>query len=408
VIFILCMSFARGVCAEVETLISIAPEPVGSGARALGQSAFIAVADDATAASWNPAGLINLERPEASFVGMWRHTSNDPSSAGNRVWLDGQSWSETQINFMSYAQPLRIGNTDAVLSVNYHQVYDLGLEINHTKYERHVTRSAVESEGAIAAYSLAGGFSVPSYPQLALGAGVNLYTRSLLNDYTRQAKRTDWIDGRYYSTTTETLDDLRGYNFTLGLLCDVYEEQENLLTLGLVCHTPFTAKVDQETQDILHNGKHVRHPRARLDIDFPFSLGGGVNFRFSDWCSAAFDVQWTEWSEFNRKYTGGTSPPSDTLGFRLGFEQLHFPERTKESVFACREGVFYDPRPAWNDVLPVYGLSAGFGWTLMEQFSLDFAYQFRWGEQDFSTVDLGDFDYGIKEHLFVTSVVLYF
>ena len=43
--------------------------PVGSGARALGMGgAFIAVADDATAASWNPDGLMQLDELEGSFV----------------------------------------------------------------------------------------------------------------------------------------------------------------------------------------------------------------------------------------------------------------------------------------------------------------------------------------------------
>jgi hypothetical protein len=42
---------------------------MGVGARALGMgSAFTAVADDATAAFWNPAGLALLERHEASFM----------------------------------------------------------------------------------------------------------------------------------------------------------------------------------------------------------------------------------------------------------------------------------------------------------------------------------------------------
>src|SRR6187401_270623 len=41
----------------------------GSGARALGMGgAFLARADDATAASWNPAGLSYLRLPEVSFV----------------------------------------------------------------------------------------------------------------------------------------------------------------------------------------------------------------------------------------------------------------------------------------------------------------------------------------------------
>ena len=52
--------------------------PVGSGARALGMGgAFIAVADDATAASWNPGGLIHLENPEVSMVGASYQRTDD-------------------------------------------------------------------------------------------------------------------------------------------------------------------------------------------------------------------------------------------------------------------------------------------------------------------------------------------
>src|SRR3989338_5731728 len=65
--------------------INATPLPVGSGARAIGQgSAFIAVADDATAASWNPGALIQLERPELSVVGSFLSTQQDfdPGSTG--------------------------------------------------------------------------------------------------------------------------------------------------------------------------------------------------------------------------------------------------------------------------------------------------------------------------------------
>ena len=61
--------------------IASSPNPVGSGARALGMGgAFIGVADDATAASWNPAGLIQLEKPELSIVGEYFHRSDEFSS----------------------------------------------------------------------------------------------------------------------------------------------------------------------------------------------------------------------------------------------------------------------------------------------------------------------------------------
>src|SRR5262245_55550482 len=48
------------------------PSPVGSGARAVGKgTAFIAVADDATAASHNPGALIQLQQPEFAIVGSY-------------------------------------------------------------------------------------------------------------------------------------------------------------------------------------------------------------------------------------------------------------------------------------------------------------------------------------------------
>jgi len=50
-----------------QALVPSSINPVGSGARAIGMGgAFIGVADDATAASWNPGGLIQLENPRAN------------------------------------------------------------------------------------------------------------------------------------------------------------------------------------------------------------------------------------------------------------------------------------------------------------------------------------------------------
>ena len=387
-IFILCTGLSSGVLA-VTTAFHVAPEPVGSGARALGQSAFIAVADDATAASWNPAGLINLESPEASFVGAWRTVAIDSSASLS----GGHNWSEGQINFMSYAQPIEIGNTDLVLSANYHQVYDLGLKFD-VDVERLNTRG--ESTGAISAHSVACALPMYSYPEITIGASFNLYGESLHYDYVRKVESRS---GPSQTLLTETLDDLSGHNFTFGLLWDAYKEREKLLTIGLVYHTPFTAEMDQELVI-----SFLPKPIVivdRLDMDFPRSVGAGVNLRFCDEFSAAFDVEWKRWSEFT--YTDAGSTPSDnTIAYRLGGEYL-FLKGARESVLALRGGAVYDPRPAWEEILPVYGLSAGLGWTLKEQLSLDFAYQFRWADEDLKT-----FDYEIKDEFFVASVIKYF
>jgi long-subunit fatty acid transport protein len=391
------------------TVIPVAPEPVGSGARALGQSAFIAVADDATAASWNPAGLTQLRKQEASFVGAWKSVTSDPSSVSDDESYNEQEWSDWQVNFMSYAQPLPIDSANIVLSANYHQVYDLGVRLDSIGTMQRRRRG--RSEGAISAYSLAGGLSIPWHPEIAVGVGFNWYTRSLARGDVRQVEQiTTKSDGSISTHITETLDDLRGYNFTLGLLWNAYEKEERLLTFGAVCHTPFTAEVEQEAIFTRPPAPSEPPDTDRLDIDFPLSLGAGVNYRFCDEFSGALDVQWTEWSQFQYTDTmGKTSGDTrkDTMGVRLGIEYLDLDKGYPDSVWAYRAGAFCEPRPAWDDTLDIYGFSVGIGWTLKEQFSVDFAYQYRWGDDEI-TVSGADLDYHVEEHLLVGSWISYF
>ena len=46
---------------------------IGSGARSLGMgSAYVSVADDASSIYWNPAGIVNVNKPEVqSFYSPW-------------------------------------------------------------------------------------------------------------------------------------------------------------------------------------------------------------------------------------------------------------------------------------------------------------------------------------------------
>jgi len=403
----------------VETTLTFTPEPVGSGARALGQSAFIAVADDATAASWNPAGLIQLEKPEACLVGAWGIAANDPSSQGSYASAHGEDWSEGQVNFMSYVQPLSVKTADAVLSINYHQVYSFQGSFSGESIPGDFVRTVRgESTGAIAAYSLAGGLSLRSHPEVTVGASFNWYAQSLLYDYAWRGESTASFfylsELLGWSTATETFDDFEGYNFTLGLLWDLYEREANLLTLGFVCHTPFTAEVHREAHSVRSDGLFIPLADDRMEITFPLSLGVGANYRFSDSLSTAIDVQWTDWSEFKWEYADGAlAPPieDDTVAVRLGFERLWFSEPSRDSVYALRGGVFYESRPALDGAVPVYGFSLGIGWTLKDRFSLDFAYQYRWGGPLSGRNVIGTLtgvDYRIEEHFFVTSLITYF
>lgn len=104
-----------------------APLPSGSGARALGfAGAFTAVADDATAASWNPAGLTQLERPEASVM-MRASRERDRHRSGDADFQVGRdSYDTANLNYLSLVYPFHVVplGRNAVVSLNYQEAYD--------------------------------------------------------------------------------------------------------------------------------------------------------------------------------------------------------------------------------------------------------------------------------------------
>lgn len=75
--------------------------------RAMGMGgAFIGVADDATAITWNPAGLYQLERMKASLVTQYYSETTKFESS----WFSFKEESDIfVVNFASFAFPLNLG-----------------------------------------------------------------------------------------------------------------------------------------------------------------------------------------------------------------------------------------------------------------------------------------------------------
>lgn len=120
-----------------------APLPSGSGARALGLAgAFTAVADDATAASWNPAGLIQLETPEASFMFRASHESQDHHSGSQGVQVGDDEFDNFTLNYLSGVYPFHLGDRNFVFSLNYQEAYDF-----NQKFKADFTDAASRSQG---------------------------------------------------------------------------------------------------------------------------------------------------------------------------------------------------------------------------------------------------------------------
>jgi hypothetical protein len=237
-----------------------APLPTGSGARALGfAGGFTAVADDATAASWNPAGLLQLERPEVSAVyrHQWtanRHHSDDPDFQVGRDDYDSGG-----LNYLSAAYPFLIGplHRNAVISLNYQEAYDFTQSFHATLADRSserrssaraavfrdrqvdrllfeggaltvdiaseiITRSTsrldVRAETELAARldfdqqgvidALTPAFALEITPTLYLGGAVNFYQNGLWPDQDLTARSRTTYQGRSttISTATTTLE----------------------------------------------------------------------------------------------------------------------------------------------------------------------------------------------------------
>ncbi|GAI10837.1 unnamed protein product, partial [marine sediment metagenome] len=163
--------------------VASSPNPVGSGARAIGMGgAFIAIADDATAASWNPAGLIQLERPELSIVGAYFSRKEDFSSnihpeSDNKGMIDGLN-----INYFSTSYPFKFYR-NMVVSLNYQRLYEFqrGFDylLDYSSQGVNLEQDTLYSQsGYIGALGLA--IAIELTPMFSFGATLNIWTEKLL------------------------------------------------------------------------------------------------------------------------------------------------------------------------------------------------------------------------------------
>jgi long-subunit fatty acid transport protein len=415
--------------------IASSPNPVGSGARAVGMGgAFIGVADDATAASWNPSGLIQLEKPELSIVGDFNYRREEFSSSDHPEIANTGETSETQLNYFSAAYPFSLFNRNMVVSLNYQRLYDFNRNFDYRldyseaslDLEQNIDYS---QEGNIGALGMAGAIQITQ--RISIGATLNIWTDALLWDNGWESTYTQVDEGTLDSvpTTIETditdkYSEFRGINANLGLLWNMNQ----YLTIGAVFKSPFTASLLHEydfeqTQtfgDPLNTT--ITSPPTSIkedaELDMPMSFGAGFAWRFSDALTADIDIYWTDWSEYILTDDEGNefspidgrpkdeSDVEDTVQVRLGGEYL-FIMADKNMVIPVRAGIFYDPEPTEGSPEDFYGVSLGSG-IAYKKVVFDMAYQFRWGN-DVDTGNLIDSSKAdITQHTLLLSMIYHF
>ena len=425
------LGFCPGYSGAEEIEFASSPNPVGSGARALGMGgAFIAVADDATAASWNPAGLIQLETPEVSVVGTWFSRSED-NDFGYQPQASGiQRVDESSLNYFSAAYPFTLFNHNMIVSLNYQELYDFTRDWNFLfiheggYYAEH--QIDYTQEGGLSALGLA--YAVQITPKISVGITCNIWDDDLLpSNWTQKLKYEG--PGNLFGVipTYETYykkDDysFSGTNFNIGFLWNVTGK----ITIGGVFKTPFEADVDHDIK--LNN--HIINVNTGGDmwvvdtreshkesLDMPMSYGLGIAYRHSDQLTLSLDLYRTHWDDMiYEDYQGvKTSAISGIEESKSGIDptiQAHFGVEylliKPKYVIPLRAGLFYDPAPAEKGKDEYYGFTLGTGCS-RKRFAFDIAYQFRYGSNVGADIYKGgDLSQDVEEHNIYTSLIVYF
>lgn len=261
---------------------------VGSGARAYGMGgAFLARADDATAASWNPAGLSYLRRPELSLVGA-RNTYSSKEVRPETGFVETETGVGRIADFVAATYPVSIGPVSGAAQISYQRV------INFTTDAIALNPDIVktgESTGGFDVVALGTGFRL--FNSLRLGGTLNRW----LNGYTQTFIREPLV-GRTRGRVDQVSDyELSGWNANVGVIWEPFES----LNLGVVGKTPFTADVRlrRERTDLHPSGTVFTRNSAKSDdvrLDLPAAIGVGASWRPLDQLTLSADYTRTYWS----------------------------------------------------------------------------------------------------------------
>lgn len=351
----------------------------GGGARAFSMGdAFIALSDDITGGSWNPAGIWVLEGPlvSASFnsyrsngqykqaITMAGSGSLSPAAVGNNLDVN-------TLGHFAFATPMRVSGHPVVFTFNY-------LRNNEKTYysENLVNISSdldvdtyVENKWSLKSFNF--GFGTRVYEQLSFGVTANIYWgRHLLKDRSIDVRDTilyggpDPITAEKFAIRTR-LDStsVNGFNVTAGL-----KYKFERVSLGFVVQTPFTMRNSTDHRldsTVYSNGLEVVGQSGAIFVndsiakqDIPWSGTFGIGFSPSEKWNLSLDIVAQDygsvkWSKRDSVLIriDGTSDEffsqypinwNSTLGFGVGAEYLI---NTGIGTFPLRVGFRYDQLP---------------------------------------------------------------
>ena len=377
---------------------------LGKGARAAGMAyAFNAIADDATAMSWNPAGMVQIKRPEFAFANVLTTTEYN-----HIFYSDNDYKPQYNIDYAGLVYPMKLRRKDLVFGfsfqnrINYKSAYSTGNDttLGNSNYKNKVT---VNSISICAAYSVTRfigvGFSYNHW--------FSLGNRS--DEYAFYNTR-DWSDKIKYPYDQNIVETAETYKYSGGNV------NAGILLNFTSFHVPLRFALKYESKFVLKNDYYANYQldyQYDNNVDtlraetyegiekyfFPSILSAGISYRFGDYFTIAcdYDIRPFKNNTYSYDYSyvkSETTTHTDTLNhgvfndvyyllkdnenllqFRIGAEYIFHP---KFALIPVRVGWKNNPTSISDQVSleQVFARSLNFGTGIIKKhFSIDLAYE---------------------------------
>jgi long-chain fatty acid transport protein len=348
---------------------------VGSKSISMG-GAFIGLADDFSAAYWNPAGLVQMKEANLSAFGTFIY----PKASYEFRLLGINAENESKVypsGSFGYFKPL---SEKVVAGVLVYVPSGIGLRWNGDDLKLLAGGASYKWDSMVGVVTVAPTIAFKLSDQFSIGAALNINYGLL--------KVSKPGLGQYE-------EDLNGIAF--GATFGAMFKPAKMLSIGVCFRTPFKAKLKGDSTMALA-GIFGLPDMVTLEREatFPMFFGAGIAFHASRKMTITADVQYTNWEKLDSIPATFDNPGWD-LFFGPGAEldlrwedatQLRFGLQYQLSeAFALRAGYYTDPAPGplstQNILIPGFDYNTftiGFGYNT-SKVNIDFAFEYVKGKE---------------------------
>lgn len=338
----------------------------GNGARAAGMGyAFTGVADDATAISWNSAGLTQLYAPEASVIGKLGLNSAEYQNYMNKGYTSynidiGSSF---KLDFASFIIPFELGNKKVVAGISFKNQFDFAVDEtdNYSTNSGSYTKK-LNDKGGINAISPT--IAVEINEMISVGTTINILNGNYDHDYTDENN-----NHNAYSV------DYSGLAFDIG----VFMKPSELISIGANLNLPYTLTFKGNIP--FNQGNSVVFYDADAEISVPFFYSVGTGIHATDDLLLAVDFQSRNWKNAKRNWNKPQGAIND-MPFANNLNSIHagveYLLQSGNAVIPLRAGLYTNPLLSNDDnnnqiTTTVFSLGLG---LVMESIIVDAAFEF--------------------------------